>query len=81
MESLQDINPVERALVNKATANRTPINATIELTPTCNFRCDMCYIRLSPTEMAASGKLRTVNVCFVFCIHFIYLFSPISDYL
>lgn len=50
VESLQDINPVERALVNKATANRTPINATIELTPTCNFRCDMCYIRMEKSQ-------------------------------
>ena len=35
---------MERALWTKATANRTPINATIELTPTCNFRCGICAI-------------------------------------
>ena len=61
MESLQDINPVERALVNKATANRTPINATIELTPTCNFRCDMCYIRMEKSQAEKRGGLRSIE--------------------
>jgi Predicted Fe-S oxidoreductases len=61
VESLQDINPVERALVNKATANRTPINATIELTPTCNFRCDMCYIRMEKSQAEKRGGLRSIE--------------------
>lgn len=52
---------MELAMMRKAAAMRRPIHGSLELTPLCNMNCDMCYIRLSPTEMAARGKLRTVN--------------------
>ncbi|MCI7783858.1 MAG: radical SAM protein [Parabacteroides sp.] len=55
MHFLQDINPIERALVDKATANRVPINASFELTPVCNLRCDMCYVRMEQSRVAAAG--------------------------
>lgn len=57
MESLQDINPIERMLVDKATATRTPIQASFELTPLCNLHCDMCYVRTGKKEMEAAGGL------------------------
>lgn len=34
---------------------RTPFNLTLELTPLCNFRCPMCYVRLSRTAMEQRG--------------------------
>ena len=51
MDQLHDANPLERQLVAKATAARIPITAAFELTPGCNMRCDMCYIRLGKEEI------------------------------
>lgn len=31
-----------------AKENRIPLNLTLELTPVCNFRCVMCYVRRDP---------------------------------
>ena len=38
---------------------RIPASATFELTPFCNFNCNMCYIRLTPEEAKAQGNLLT----------------------
>ena len=57
----EKLSSMELAMMRKAAAMRRPIHGSLELTPLCNMNCDMCYIRLSPTEMAARGKLRTVN--------------------
>lgn len=39
-----------------------PMSATFELTPMCSMACKMCYVRMTPEEVAASGKrLRTVD--------------------
>ena len=38
-----------------------PLTGAFELTPLCNFRCRMCYVRLSPAQMAAQGRLRTAS--------------------
>ena len=51
MEPLEDATTVERALLNQASKNKTPINGSIELLPLCNMNCDMCYVRLSREEM------------------------------
>ena len=34
-----------------------PYAATFELTPLCNFNCNMCYIHLSPDQMKRQGRL------------------------
>lgn len=34
-----------------------PFHATFEITPLCNFDCNMCYIRMSSDEMQKRGKL------------------------
>lgn len=38
-----------------------PISGTFELTPLCNFRCPMCYVRLSPERMREVGRLRSAE--------------------
>lgn len=58
MDQLHDANPLERQLVAKATAARIPITAAFELTPGCNMRCDMCYIRLGKEEIEKKGGIR-----------------------
>ncbi len=39
-----------------AKENRVPLNLTLELTPLCNFRCVMCYVRQTPDERLLSGS-------------------------
>ena len=39
-----------------AKIKRFPLHATFELTPLCNLRCPMCYVRLDAKCMALQGK-------------------------
>lgn len=59
MDELNDINPVEKRLVDKAGAGRIPISASFELTPVCNLKCDMCYVRMGADEVKRTGGLRS----------------------
>lgn len=61
MDPMQGATTLERRLVHKAKASRIPINGSIELLPLCNMNCDMCYVRLSRTEMESQGRLRTLD--------------------
>ena len=54
-------NDLEQYLVQKASAIGTPIKATLELTPLCNMKCKMCYIRHSMNEMQEQGGLKPVS--------------------
>lgn len=49
---------VERALIARCFARRRPLSGTLELTPLCNLRCDMCYVRRDAAEVQACGGLR-----------------------
>lgn len=49
------------ALWSGARAQCVPITGTFELTPLCNFRCRMCYMRLDASEVAKYGRLRTAD--------------------
>jgi radical SAM protein with 4Fe4S-binding SPASM domain len=40
-----------------AKIQRFPLNATFELTPLCNLRCPMCYVRLDHACMLQKGRL------------------------
>jgi MoaA/NifB/PqqE/SkfB family radical SAM enzyme len=51
-----DFRKLEGELTLWATIKRFPLNATYELTPLCNLRCPMCYVRLDSKCMAAQGK-------------------------
>lgn len=44
-------------------ARRTcvPLTGTFELTPLCNFRCRMCYMRLDASEVPRHGRLHTAD--------------------
>ena len=49
-------------LHRRADAAGIPLSGTFELTPMCSMSCKMCYVRMTPEEVAASGKrLRTVE--------------------
>lgn len=61
MEPLEFQGSLEEFLCEKATINRSPINAILELTPLCNMDCKMCFIRLSPEEMQKKGRLRSAE--------------------
>ena len=61
MHFIEDATAVERTLIDRASQARSPINGSIELTPICNMNCDMCYVRLTPAEVARQGRLRTVG--------------------
>lgn len=50
---------VRRMLCNKCAALGIPVSGVFELTPRCNLRCKMCYVRLTPEEMAPLGRERT----------------------
>lgn len=62
MEPMQiETNTIERAMLCRASAAQRPITGTLELLPICNMNCDMCYIRLSRTEMEKKGRMRTAD--------------------
>ena len=61
MEPMADANNLEQAMMRRAKAQNIPINGSIELTPLCNLKCEMCYVRLSREEMERQGRLRTVD--------------------
>ncbi|OQA69354.1 MAG: Antilisterial bacteriocin subtilosin biosynthesis protein AlbA [Firmicutes bacterium ADurb.Bin262] len=46
-------------LFGRCREKRIPICGTLELTPRCNFKCKMCYIRLEPAQMKKIGRERT----------------------
>ena len=43
-------------LYAKASKNKVPLGGGIELTPVCNFRCRMCYVRKTPEQLAKEGR-------------------------
>ena len=61
MEYRPDVNTVEKAMLRRAAIAGRPINGSLELLPLCNMNCDMCYIRLSRSEMEKKGRLRTAD--------------------
>ena len=61
MEHLEGASAAERALIDRASEQRMPINGSIELLPLCNMNCEMCYVRLSREEMERQGRLRTAE--------------------
>lgn len=44
-------------LFEKCKAKRTPYHASFEMTPLCNFECNMCYVRIGPENVKAQGGL------------------------
>lgn len=52
-------NTLEKYLIENAVMQNIPISGSLELLPLCNMNCDMCYVRLSHSEMEQQGRLRT----------------------
>ena len=52
---------IRRNLTRKCAALGIPVTGNFELTPRCNLRCKMCYVRLTPEEMAPQGRERTAE--------------------
>lgn len=50
---------IRRVLCRKCAALGIPVSGMFELTPRCNLQCKMCYIRLTPDQMAPLGRERT----------------------
>ncbi len=45
----------------RAIQRRRPLTAMLELTYRCNFRCKMCYVRMTDAQAAPYGPMRTVE--------------------
>ncbi len=45
----------------RAIERRRPLTAMLELTYRCNFRCKMCYVRMTDAQAAPYGRMRTVE--------------------
>lgn len=61
MEKIWDTAKLRDRLQMQAIRQRRPLSCTLELTYRCNFRCRMCYVRMSDTQAAPYGRMRTVE--------------------
>ncbi|MCR4842910.1 MAG: radical SAM protein, partial [Eubacterium sp.] len=61
MELYDAISSREKELRMKASASHVPLGGTFELTPLCNMDCDMCYVRLSKSQMDERGSMLPVE--------------------
>ena len=52
---------IRRTLTRRCASLGIPVSATFELTPRCNLRCKMCYVRLTPAQMAPIGRELTCD--------------------
>ena len=58
IESSADI---KRYLTQKCSKLGIPVSGIFELTPRCNLKCKMCYVRLTKEQMAPLGKELTAD--------------------
>ena len=61
LELSSDFGQLKRELGLWAKIRKFPLHATYELTPLCNLRCPMCYVRLDKNRMALQGKLHSAK--------------------
>lgn len=61
MDIFDNTTTLEEQMVHLATSRSIPIGGSIELLPLCNMSCNMCYVRLSKSEMEQQGKMRTLD--------------------
>lgn len=50
------VAPLTQKLYQKADKTRIPLNGTFELSPMCNFNCQMCYIHKSKEEVEVHSR-------------------------
>ena len=51
----------EKTFAAKAAEKHIPLGGSFELTPRCNLRCKMCYIRMDKRQMDQIGRERTAK--------------------
>ncbi|MCR4621575.1 MAG: radical SAM protein [Clostridiales bacterium] len=61
IEKRWDLTKVTDRIQLQAIKQRRPLSCTMELTYRCNFRCRMCYVRMTDSQAAPYGRLRTVE--------------------
>lgn len=47
---------IRRTLARRCALRAIPVSGIFELTPRCNLQCKMCYVRLTPAQMAPIGR-------------------------
>lgn len=52
---------IRRHLCRRCALLEIPVSGIFELTPRCNLSCRMCYVRMTPEEMAPIGRERTAD--------------------
>lgn len=52
---------IRRLLCRKCAQLGIPVSGIFELTPRCNLQCKMCYVRLTPEQMAPIGNELTAE--------------------
>lgn len=52
---------IKRILTRRCADKGIPVSGIFELTPRCNLRCKMCYVRLTPEQMAPIGRELTAQ--------------------
>lgn len=52
---------IRRNLCSQCATLGIPVSGIFELTPRCNLKCKMCYVRLTDEQMAPIGKERTAK--------------------
>ena len=52
----------EKTFAAKAAQKHIPLGGSFELTPRCNLRCKMCYIRMDKWQMDQIGRERTLRM-------------------
>lgn len=59
IEKRWDLTKVTDRIQLKAIQRRRPLSCTMELTCRCNFRCRMCYVRMTDEQARPYGRMRT----------------------
>lgn len=59
--SIETSANIRQVLSRRCAALGIPVSGTFELTPRCNLRCRMCYVRLTPEQMAPIGRELTAE--------------------
>lgn len=52
---------IKDRLYKRAAIERVPLTGAFELSPLCNFRCKMCYVRRTPEEAGLEGGIRPLE--------------------
>lgn len=61
MDKHKGMYVIEQRLVDKARQALIPITTGFELTPYCNFRCDMCYVRKEFNSAQETSRLKPLE--------------------